>query len=64
MTLNFEPLGINDEEAGKIGLAKTLTCLVVGISVANVSDRFKNHFKVPYYLYCSILYFAPNLIPF
>ena len=64
MTINFEPLGINDEEAGKIGLAKTLTCLVVGISVANVSDRFKNHFKVYYYFYCS-MYRAPNLnIPF
>ncbi len=46
MTLNFAPLGVNDEEAGRIGLIQCFACVVIGISTAFFTDHIRKHMKV------------------
>jgi len=45
MTLNFEPLGVGDEQAGYIGVSAIAAGIVVGIVVAQFTDRMRRHIK-------------------
>eukprot|EP00095_Tigriopus_kingsejongensis_P002575 maker-scaffold274_size229011-snap-gene-1.27 protein:Tk02575 transcript:maker-scaffold274_size229011-snap-gene-1.27-mRNA-1 annotation:"hypothetical protein DAPPUDRAFT_102163" len=45
MTLNFEPLGISDEETGTIAFMSVIVCGVVTIASCYVLDRIRRHLK-------------------
>ena len=46
MTLNFKPLGVNDEESGYIGVISCFFSCVVALTVSYFTDRLKKHIKV------------------
>lgn len=46
MTLNFVPLGVDDEESGRIGLICCLSSIVLGVGVSYVTDHLRKHMKV------------------
>ena len=57
MTLNFAPLGVNDEEADRIGLVMVFACCVIGVSVAFITDHIRKHMKVynqPFFMFFEI----------
>ena len=53
MTLNFQPLGVDDKQAGKIGLAICICCSIFGILVSILTDRLKKHMKVHTFFSCT-----------
>ena len=49
MTVNFKPLGVDDETSGMIGVVSCFSSCVVALIIAFFSDKFiwmKKHFKV------------------
>ena len=46
MTLNFQPLGINDSESGEIGLVICIACSVIGVIIAYATDHIRKHMKI------------------
>jgi FLVCR family MFS transporter len=46
MTLNFAPLGVDDEESGRIGLVMCFSCCVLGIAISFGTDHLRKHIKV------------------
>ena len=48
MTLDFQPLGVDDQNTGQIGFLICISCSILGLSVAFFTDRVRKHMKVSY----------------
>lgn len=46
MTVNFAPLGVNDEESGRIGLVTCFVCCLIAVAVAYFTDHIRKHIKI------------------
>lgn len=46
MSINFEPLGVNDEEAGYIGIVACFVSSVFCLLISYITDHLRKHMKV------------------
>ena len=59
MTVNFNHLGVNDEESGFIGILACFISCVPALIVSYFSDKLKKYFKVGM-MFINIIYIIHN----